>query len=476
MKRFRSARRALGDLDAESAGRLATAAADVTLILDSKGTIRDVAFGSDELAKEFGDGEGWVGSSWASIVAPETRPKIESLMTDASRGDVLRWRQVNHPSAQGQDVPILYCTAPFGSSGKIAAFGRDLRSISALQQRLMDLQQSIERDYARLRHAETRYRLLFQLGVEALVIADSGSQKILEANPAAEKLFGEKGRTIVGRTFPLAADPAGTDAMQAQLANVRATGRAEDIQIRLAEGKPELTVSAILFRQENTALFLVRAAASPNDMPADRAGHGPRGLLLKAAEASQDAMVVTDTDGRILTANHAFLELAQIMTEDQAQGESLERWLGRPGVDMNVLITNLRQHGSLRSFATTLRGEHGVTADIDIAAVLLPGDDRPAFGFTLRNTTKRSAVEPGVARELPRSVSQMSELVGRVALKDLVREATDVIERLCIEAALELTSDNRASAAEMLGLSRQSLYVKLRRYGLGDLGTEDLTT
>ncbi len=54
-------------------------------------------------------------------------------------------------------------------------------------------------------------------------------------------------------------------------------------------------------------------------------------------------------------------------------------------------------------------------------------------------------------------------------MKELVREATEVIERLSIEAALELTNDNRASAAEMLGLSRQSLYVKLRRYGLGDL-------
>jgi DNA-binding NtrC family response regulator len=53
-----------------------------------------------------------------------------------------------------------------------------------------------------------------------------------------------------------------------------------------------------------------------------------------------------------------------------------------------------------------------------------------------------------------------------------VRESTDLIEKLCIEAALELTHDNRASAAEMLGLSRQSLYVKLRRYGLGDLNSE----
>jgi DNA-binding NtrC family response regulator len=39
---------------------------------------------------------------------------------------------------------------------------------------------------------------------------------------------------------------------------------------------------------------------------------------------------------------------------------------------------------------------------------------------------------------------------------------------MCIEAALHLTRDNRAAAAEMLGLSRQSLYVKLRRFGLGE--------
>ena len=54
-----------------------------------------------------------------------------------------------------------------------------------------------------------------------------------------------------------------------------------------------------------------------------------------------------------------------------------------------------------------------------------------------------------------------------------MRETTDVIEKLCIEAALELTGDNRASAAEMLGLSRQSLYSKLRRFGLGDGGDAD---
>ena len=51
----------------------------------------------------------------------------------------------------------------------------------------------------------------------------------------------------------------------------------------------------------------------------------------------------------------------------------------------------------------------------------------------------------------------LTELVGRVPLKELVRESSDVIERLCIEAALELTDDNRASAAEILGLSRPTV-------------------
>jgi DNA-binding NtrC family response regulator len=53
----------------------------------------------------------------------------------------------------------------------------------------------------------------------------------------------------------------------------------------------------------------------------------------------------------------------------------------------------------------------------------------------------------------------MTKLVGKVPLKDLVRETTDIIERLCIEAALQISENNRASAADMLGLSRQSLYV-----------------
>jgi DNA-binding NtrC family response regulator len=74
---------------------------------------------------------------------------------------------------------------------------------------------------------------------------------------------------------------------------------------------------------------------------------------------------------------------------------------------------------------------------------------------------------------MSRAAAQLTELVGRVPLRDIVGQTTDLIEKLCIEAALQLTRDNRAAAAEMLGLSRQSLYIKLRRFGLGELGPAD---
>jgi transcriptional regulator PpsR len=141
-------------------------------------------------------------------------------------------------------------------------------------------------------------------------------------------------------------------------------------------------------------------------------------------------------------------------------------------VDLSVLISNLRQRDVVRLFATRMRGDYGSNTDVEISAVAVTTGEQRCLGFTIRDVGLRLSNEAKSSRDLPRSTGQMTELVGRVPLKDIVRETTDLIEQLCIEAALELTGDNRASAAEMLGLSRQSLYVKLRRFGMGDPGAE----
>jgi transcriptional regulator PpsR len=225
-----------------------------------------------------------------------------------------------------------------------------------------------------------------------------------------------------------------------------------------------------LFRQENAALFLVRLASHAS--PPEGSTLKATSMLLKYFDAAPDGLVITQFDGRIVRANPAFLEMAQLSSAEQARGELLDRWLGRAGVDFSVALANLRQNDSIKLFATAMRGEYGVTTDVEVSAVsIADGDDKPSFGFAVRNVEKRLSSSSS-SRELPRSMAQLIELIGRVPLRDLVRETTDVIEKLSIEAALELTGDNRASAAEMLGLSRQSLYVKLRRFGLAEHATD----
>lgn len=67
-----------------------------------------------------------------------------------------------------------------------------------------------------------------------------------------------------------------------------------------------------------------------------------------------------------------------------------------------------------------------------------------------------------------------------VSVRKLVQDATGAIEGHAIAIALEFAGGNRARAAKLLGMSRQSLYVKMRRLGLGvtgrpgnDLGADD---
>jgi transcriptional regulator PpsR len=121
-----------------------------------------------------------------------------------------------------------------------------------------------------------------------------------------------------------------------------------------------------------------------------------------------------------------------------------------------------------------LRGEYGGSVEVEISAAVLNVGDDSVLSFAVRDIERRSKPEPrAAALAMPRSAAELAELVGRTPLKAIVSETTDLIEQLCIQTALGLTGDNRASAALLLGLSRQSLYVKLRRYGMVTSGGED---
>lgn len=468
MHSFQSSRTALGALEAETAARIVLAAADVALILDNDGVIRDLAFGRETQSTD--RHPPWVGQHWIDTVTIESRPKVEQILREAGEGAVSQSREVNQILAEGEDLPVKYAAIPLAKGGDIVVVGRELKTISKLQQRLIETQRTMERDYARLRHAETRYRQIFFLSQEAMLIVDASGRRITDVNPAATQVLGVTAGMVVGQPLQSLFSDADGGTLLDLIVGIRVSGRTQGIQARLATDGRAVVVSASAFRLDNAAHILIRltpaeSAADPQASPwAQRIGDIMRRM--------PDGFVVTDAEARIIETNAAFLDMVEITSPEPTRNARLDRWLGRPAVDINVLLANLREHGAVRDFGTVLHGEFGGRQEVEVTAAAALDAETPCMGFVIRATREWSKRNTREVSDLPRSVAQMTELVGRVSLKEIVRETTDVIERLCVEAALKLTNDNRASAAQMLGLSRQSLYGKLRRFDIGDLGGE----
>jgi transcriptional regulator PpsR len=460
-------RPSLTGLDPSITARLLEHAGDVVILLDAAGCVLDVTARGGALARA--PLASWRGRALSDLVTQESRDKVRVSLDDALAGAQPKWRQVNHPVDGGEDLPVLYLTVSSGPDAvdavRFVVLGRDLHGTVALQRRLVDAQQTMERDYWRYREADTRYRHLMQTSQDALLVIDGQNQRIVETNPAADALLARQRGVLAGAVLPTLFAEASAEPLQSLLAAARTVGRRDPAYLTLAEGGIAVAVSATLFRQDQMPFLLVRVMPQPASVVST--GRASEASLHGAyfGQAS-DALVYTDAQGRVLAVNRSFALMAQLSAEEQARGEMLDRWLGRTGVELSVLITNLRQRGAVGLFNTTLRGEFGAAIDVEISASVLAMPDAQRLAFSIRDVSRRLQSEERAPDRVSRSVGELTELVGRVPLKDIVSETTDLIEQLCIEAALQMTQGNRASAAQLLGLSRQSLYVKLNRFGL----------
>jgi len=233
VKTFASPQTSLDDLDTASFAGLIGAASDITLVVDGAGLICDTAFQSGQLLDDLDDSADWVGRPMETTVAPDSRAKMATLLRETIGQAKPKWRHINHLAPDGRSIPVLYCGVHIGG-GRVVVFGRDLRVMSALQQRLMNAQQSMERDYARLRDVEMRYRLLFQLSSEAVLILDPTKGCIIEANPAANAMFRTGTADVTGRPLSKLFGTDNLAALQSRMDGIRASDQSDDLPMQLA--------------------------------------------------------------------------------------------------------------------------------------------------------------------------------------------------------------------------------------------------
>ncbi len=434
---------------------------DVVLELDLEGVSRGVTL-SAAIPSE--DVRTWIGRPWLETVVDPGRAKIRHIVHDAASTGVSGFRQVNQLFPSGLELPLEYTAERVGRKGLLAV-GKSLQAVAELHSRLNAAQQTIERDYWKLRDIETRCRLLFDRSNEGVLLVRAADLSVLEANPAARRALGRAGAADerpLGELLPAVA-PEERAALSTMLERVHDQGKAPGILLHLGEERrPWLVRASLLPSQQQGLAFLLQID------PAGEVRRDESRVPLEAlVERSPDAFVALDTRGTILGANRAFLDLIQVGSEGSAVGEPLGRWLGRPGADMTVLLSNVTRHGAVRLFATTLQGELGSATEVEVSAA---GDRDPqprTLGVLIRDVGSRLQAN-GEVGHLGAALGAFTDRIGRSSLPRLVKEAVGLVERHYIEAALELTGGNRTAAAQLLGVSRQSLHAKLNRYAAED--------
>ncbi len=437
---------------------LLDAAVDLAMLIDPQGVIRELSTGRHSAARE--QLLALKGKLLGDVVGVDSRTKVTALLRATSRAPSPP-REINLVVGEHQELPFKVEAVRLEGDEAVLVLGRDLSNVSALQQRMVSLQQSMDREFNRLRQADTRYRVLFHVSAEAVLVADVNGLRVLEANPAAAALTGRSIQDLQRASVSELLTPASKAEFEALASALEAGGRRSETLVTLKDLDLEVNVAAALFRQGGNALLLIRMWT-----PREQGTSDSRWARSKAViESMPDAFVVASEDRRIQYANPAFCELVQQASEKQVIGEAIDRWIGRAGVDVNIMLANLREHGTVRNFSTIIRSDLGPPIEALVSAVQSNEGKAPVLGFVIRQVSSR-LLNPASA--VPRSVEQLRDLVGRVSLKEIVRESTDMIEKMCIEAALQVSSNNRASAAQLLGLSRQGLYSKLARHGLPD--------
>jgi transcriptional regulator PpsR len=443
-------------------GDIIATAADLSVVMSPEGKVLSVL--RNPATQDLPDASGWVGEDIRDVLAPDSTGKIDDkLAALRESGGSVEGIELNHVGRHGREFPIRYSFHVIGPDGTVLMLGRDLRPMAEMQEQLVKAQLALEQDYELQRDYDTRYRVIMETTPDPLVFVSMGTGRVTDASAAAAALMGTTRDALSGTTLAQEFEGQRRGEFVEALTNaaLREGGGTVSAVLR-HQGQP-VSLHPRAFRAAGERMLLLRLSveAGESAMP-DTLSEDLRALFTDGV----DAIVFTDAAGDIQAANDAFLGMIDEAHVSGVKGRSLGQFLSRGAVDLKVLLENAARAGQMRMFATRLSSEYGAQVAVEISATYLADRAHPAMVFVIRDASRAEALRKpgiGVTDDAMRSIM---ELVGSATLKDIVAETTDVVEKMCIETAVELTRNNRVAAAEMLGLSRQSLYVKLRKYGL----------
>jgi len=410
---------------------------------------------------------GWEGRPLQSLFAEESWTKLSQRLHQPDGGLPL---ELNHSGPVQYDFPVRYVLRRWPGTDRHLMMGRDLRAMAEVQQQLVQAHRAIGRDHEAQRELETRYRVLMEENSFPLMIVSETTGRIVDLNSSAARLLGAPRGDLLNSPVAQEFDGRRRGELIESLAR-NATGDAGgllDLNVRRTSQRVKL--SAKMFRAARDRLLLCRIGLS--DIAQSQ--EGDRNLMLQNLfDKGSDAILFLDGNGVIKAANEAFLHLTDSHSQSVVVDRAFSDFLARGAVDLKVLLDNVKRVGHLRHYRTRLNTDYMGEVSVELSATLFQDRGKPFVAIVARDSVvKDSIVWPTAAGADNEGLRNVMRLVGYSTLKEIVDETTEIIEKMCIEAALEMSGNNRAAAAELLSLSRQSLYVKLRKFGILNKETE----
>lgn len=456
------------ELSGKELSQIAQASADISFVLDDLGSIQDIYSDNKNLAKLISDD--MIGKKWSEVVEPDSRKKVQSLLDDASPDTISKFRQINMiGNERNVALPMMCASIKTSSNKKIIVIGRDITEVSRLQQNLVSAQKEISQNYLQISQLEERFRSIFEIGTESIVIVKVDDvYPIVEMNRIAIKQLLLAKNNCIGKSLLSLLPGDEISKVTHFLQGVQDTDEPSILKTLLSNGEA-IQISVTSFINSGFPYLLLNlkpldSAKASSLLEADS-------LTIKAIENNAYGFIVCTPEGLILKANKAFNKLSATRGEQDLIGANIRNYLGPERTDFDHMMQSLRGKASSQSCVSSITNATSSIKLVDISAVSV-AQPRACIGMIFRQVDSRQNKGARIDKKLVRSSQELSMLVGKVPLKDILAETTDLIEQLCIKAALDLTQDNRVSASEILGLSRQSLYIKLRKYGLVDLNKD----
>nr|AOO54626.1 multi-sensor hybrid histidine kinase [uncultured bacterium] len=278
------------------------------------------------------------------------------------------------------------------------------------------LRKAVERRTHELKTSEERFRYLFNVESDAIVVVDVGTLVHVEVNEAAVELYGYSHEEFMSlRTPDLSAEPEET--------RLLVTGGSGRVRIPLRYHRKKdgtvfpVEIAARFFELDGQRLLLAAIRDISERLQAEEDLNEKRRFLNDLIENSGALIFVKDRDGRYELVNRKWEEVTG-MTRETVLGRTDEELFPGPiGEQFRRNDLDVIEAGELRESEEILEGENGNRSFLSIKFPLRNEDKAIVgiCGMTTEITERKQAVE-----ERERLLEQLSqarkmESIGRLA-------------------------------------------------------------